>query len=408
MSRLNPTILLLLAVVVFADGQDPVIRTDVNVVQVDAVVTDSAGKHVGTLKAGDFVILQDGKAQTISNFSYVAPSVPAATPRGLAIAHAASPPVGRAALETKDVRRMIALVVDDLALSSDYVPQVRDALRKYASRELQPGDMVAVIRTSEGMGALQQFTTDRALLNKAIDQIKLTMGHVDIPPPIPGSPKEEEMAAREAMTDEFKRGNLVSGAAGTLRYVMECLRDMPCRKSVVLFCQNLPLSDVMVRDLSDAANRASVVINTIDPRGMATPLHLIGSQQGMLALADNTGGLFVKTNNLIDQALEDVIADSDGYYLIGYHPDAATFDSKTGAALYHKIQVRLKVGVLKVRSRDGFFGETDSARGAPAGGPAGLEHALTSPFASGAMRVQLTTLFNQTADRQSNLSGASH
>jgi hypothetical protein len=55
-------------------GQDPVIRIDVKLVQVDAVVTDSAHKHIGNLKAGDFEILQDGKPQTITNFSYIAPS----------------------------------------------------------------------------------------------------------------------------------------------------------------------------------------------------------------------------------------------------------------------------------------------------------------------------------------------
>src|ERR1017187_1303220 len=48
-----------------------VIRIDVNLVQVDAVVTDSRDRRVTSLQAADFEILQDGKPQTITNFSYV-------------------------------------------------------------------------------------------------------------------------------------------------------------------------------------------------------------------------------------------------------------------------------------------------------------------------------------------------
>jgi hypothetical protein len=44
---------------------DTIIRINVNLVQIDGVVTDSQGKPVTDLKADDFQILQDGKAQHI-------------------------------------------------------------------------------------------------------------------------------------------------------------------------------------------------------------------------------------------------------------------------------------------------------------------------------------------------------
>jgi hypothetical protein len=49
----------------------PVIRVTVDLVQLDAVVTDSTGHHVANLKSEDFRILEDGKPQAISHFSYV-------------------------------------------------------------------------------------------------------------------------------------------------------------------------------------------------------------------------------------------------------------------------------------------------------------------------------------------------
>jgi hypothetical protein len=155
MPRLSTTLLLVAAAARMA-GQEPVIRIDVELVQVDAVVTDSRSKHVGNLKAGDFEILQDGKPQTITNFSYIAPA-PLPTTRGPG--SVMPPQFARAPLKAGEVRRMVAMVVDDLALSSDGVTHVRDALRKFVNRAMQPGDMVAIIRTS---GVWARFSNSAA------------------------------------------------------------------------------------------------------------------------------------------------------------------------------------------------------------------------------------------------------
>jgi VWFA-related protein len=47
------------------------LRVTVNLVQVDAVVTDSHGKPVSDLKPDDFQMLLDGKPQTITTFSFI-------------------------------------------------------------------------------------------------------------------------------------------------------------------------------------------------------------------------------------------------------------------------------------------------------------------------------------------------
>jgi len=429
-----------------------VIRIDVNLVQVDAVVTDSRNKHVSNLKAEDFEILQDGKPQKITNFSYITAAATPAPRNSVSMtavpvtdkrATVAAPPPPPAPLKPADVRRMIALVVDDLGLSFASIAHVHESLRKFVNQEMQPGDMVAIIRTSAGMGVLQQFTTDRAVLNAAIDRVKFTIGRVgvnsfdvadDAASPSPANLQAAADAAIGLARDEL----FLVGTLGALRYVIDGLHDMPGRKSVILFSESLPLAGPGMRRLTDAANRASVVINTIDPRGLQvfganaadgvsfnpTPRRgnpsaaaslaalrdseMIESQQGLGLLAQGTGGLFIKDNNRIDEALNDVVADTEGYYLIGYHPDSATFDSKTRELPYHKVQVRLKIAGLHVRSRSGFFGETNAVRDVPRTGLAALLYALTSPFSSADVHVQLTTLFNQTPDRQSVLSALLH
>src|SRR5687768_3429455 len=50
---------------------DEVVRITTNLVQVDAVITDKDGKLVTDLKPEEVEILEDGRPQTITNFSFV-------------------------------------------------------------------------------------------------------------------------------------------------------------------------------------------------------------------------------------------------------------------------------------------------------------------------------------------------
>src|SRR5918912_27660 len=81
-------------------------------------------------------------------------------------------PVPPVRLRPEQVRRTIALVVDDLGLSFESTAFVRQALKKFVDQQLQPGDLVAIIRTAGGIGALQQFTSDKRQLYAAIESIR--------------------------------------------------------------------------------------------------------------------------------------------------------------------------------------------------------------------------------------------
>lgn len=422
--------------------KDAPIRVDVNLVQVDAVVTDSKNRHVPDLKASDFQVFEDGKLQPITNFAYIAP--PAGTPASTSPAPAPRAPLVPAPpvpSKPEAVRRTIAFVVDDLGLSVESIAHVRDALRKFVNGEMQPGDLVAILRTSGGMGVLQPFTGNRELLNAAIDRVRFSIGRVGVDSFAPATPPPPHELQRQADTsmDDLRTQVFMAGTLGTLRYVIDGLRDMPGRKSLVLFSESLstnvepgqtPYTDLFHR-LTDAANRASVVINAIDPRGLQTMMdardselpsgrgggrgmgalilqragEMFDSQAGLAVLARDTGGLFITNNNLVDDALDQVVADTEGYYLIGYQPGAASFASLRDEPAYHKVEVRVKIRGLSVRSRSGFFGESHPERDhAPRTAQAALLNALASPFAAAGVHVRLTTMFTQTEDRQSRLS----
>ena len=176
-----------------------------------------------------------------------------------------------------------------------------------------------------------------------------------------------------------------------------------------------------------------MVIYSIDPRGLVytgltaadntrgrTPQQIsqvsqqrsqemFDSQDGMVILAHETGGLFMQNTNDIDGALRHVMDDGEGYYLIGYHPDASTFDAKTGKPKFHNMQVRVKRAGLHVRARSGFFGTSDrESAPVPRTRQAQIARAMASPLGGGALHLRLTTLFSPGRQKRSFLDTMLH
>jgi VWFA-related protein len=408
----------------------PLLRVTVNLVQVDAVVTDSKGNQITNLTADDFLLLQDGKPQKITHFSYISTAAPAAAPiappRVTPVKGIPAPPPLK--LRPDQIRRTVAMVVDDLGLSFESMAQIRSALKKFVDQQMQPGDLVAIIRTGAGMGALQQFTSDKHQLYAAIDRVKynpMGRGGVGAFAPVGGE------AGGSAVANDFRDEYFTRGTIGALNFVIAGLKEMPGRKAVVLLSDSIRLfneqglNDIILesmRQLTDAANRASVVIYGIDARGLPTLSltaednpkgrgNLTGpglakiqqqrhedyfrSQDGLNYLAQETGGLFVHDTNDIAGGMRKVLDDQRGYYLLGYTPDDATFQQlKDKKRQYHKLSVKLKKPGLSIRSRTGFFGVPDqNAKPVYRTREEQLFAALGSPFGGGAVHLRLTALF---------------
>ncbi len=426
------TILLLVAAAAVR-AQEPVIRISVTLVQVDAVVIDGRGRPVTDLRAEDFELLQDGRPQKITSFSYVpvaAPAVAIQPKPAILDAPPGPPPV----LRPEQVRRTIAIVIDDLGLSFESIGFARDALKKFINERVQPGDLVAIVRSGSGMGSLQGFTTDRRLLQSAVERVQWNpMGRGEVSPfrplgPAEGAGEEAETEEPEEadQIDELRREIFSVGTLGALDWVIRGLRDLPGRKSVVLVSDGLRIHDQQgysdrvlssMERLVDLANRASVVVYTLDARGLPTlgmtaadrapgfrgdrlseqlrgrRNEYFDSQDGLQYLAEQTGGLFFRDSNDLAGSLGRVLEDQQGYYLLGYSPSEATFNRA-----WHKIEVKVKRPGLRVRSRNGFYGVVDEqARSVPRTRNEQLLAALDSPFASGGVRLRLTSLFGNKA-----------
>jgi len=412
---------------------------------VDAVVTKD-GKLVKDLKADDFEIYEDGRKQEISSFAYIS-NIPATTlnaaPRNKS-ADVNTPPVSAQPLRINEPRRVIALVVDDLGLSAESMGSVRKQLRKFIDQQLAPNDLVAIIRTGGSMGALQQFTNDRRLIDRALSQVRWNLCSrvgIDVLPKIvvreTGEPRQ--ITGPCGLTSSWS----IVQTMRALRFIVESMGELPGRKSLVIFSDSLPREEQdftqglgivqeqvgvpstispdnrsflsLLQRIAERAIRSSVVIYAVDAGGLpftgltaadnlsnvSSPVfnnrvnNVLSSRSQMIQqrregaelIAKETGGFLVRNSN--DFELDRILEDQSGYYLIGYRPTDETFNRK-----FHHIKARVKKSGLTLRTRYGFFGisedEVANAKRTPTDK---MTVALLSPFGAQEIPIEMSAFF---------------
>jgi VWFA-related protein len=402
---------LFFALAVSPQAADPVIRVDVNLRQVDLIVTDKKGNHVSDLQPTDFELLEDGKPQRITDFSWVEVTPPPSGARlaslnekpsllewysGVPRFHKTpgndilSSPVANPRME--EIRRMIAIVAGDTSATA------LDRIRKFVDEQAGPGDMVSirsVLRTAvpvgdgtrlllrDSAGIFQQFTNDKRQLDAATEHLKrvCTMQHM-----------------------------CIADMPGVLTAAIQSLQNLPGRKALLFVGRYKGPVD----NLISLANRAGVVIYVLDTTGVvyeaATPADALAPDSERL-LAEKTGGRRILSTVGFDltTSFNEVIEDLSGYYLLGYHP--ASDESALKTPIRHKIEVKVLRAGLTVRVRDGLLGspdpvarpDSDSAF-SPAAPPPGREDILTkalfSVFTQDRVRIHLDPLFAASSPKQ--------
>ena len=421
-----------------ADETD-VVKITTALIQIDVTVTDKRGKVITDLRRDEIEIYENGKKQDISNFNFVSNvRETAETEKGKTPTVSLPPPT----VKPEQVRRTIALVVDDLTLSFESTYYVRRALKKFVDEQMQDGDLVAIIRTGAGIGALQQFTTDRRQLYAAIEKVKwnsVGAGGIgafaplearidDGQPDSEPEPGERTPEGIEREFNDFRQSIFATGTLGAVNYVVRGMAELPGRKSIMLLSDGFKLFTrsasgsiesgrvlQSLRRLVDQANRASVVVYTMDARGLQyTGLtaadntggrsaeeiqqassdrrdELLDTQDGLRYLAKETGGIAIINNNDLSGGIRKIL-DDQSYYLVGYEPDSDTFDPKIRR--FNRLDVRVTRPGTRVRYRSGFFGISDENFAKPKEtGNQRLVSALTSPFAVNDISLRLNTLF---------------
>jgi VWFA-related protein len=357
-----------------ADG--PIFRLTVDLVQLDAVVTDKKGRHVTTLGPEDFEVYQDGKPQPVVAASYVVTEETWIDTSGL-------PPLPPEAIRPIDARRVIAIVVDDSRMSFESVHHARVGLGEYLDRHFTPGDRAMVVTTSGGYGRVTPLTSDVEALKRTVKNLRFSLWNVQAASALEPL---DSMFSPFDVEQQFRERTFALNAVLRVREAIRAVRMLPGRKSVVLVSEGFSVAGpgmdhALIREalqqLVDESNRAGVVIYALDPRGlvhiglsaadargmgprgMASLARMRGaalreSQDGLRFVAGQTGGFAVVNSNDLALGLQRIMTDQRGYYLIGYQPEPGTIavgrDQK-----FRRLKIRVKEKGLRVRTRAGFY-----------------------------------------------------
>ncbi len=431
--------------------ENDVVKISTTLIQLDVTVTDKSGKIVQDLKPEDFEIYENGVKQDISNFSFIS----AATSKSISPNQSTKNkpenttvvPAPANQLRFEQVRRTIALVIDDFHLSAEGVHFVRRALRKFVDEQMLPDDLVAVVQASKGIGALQQFTSDKRRLYAAIDSIKWNpVGDSGLTPFEPlgtdlkklttldgASTKDSSLVGLrdpDVEAENFRKNVLAATSLNAIDYIVRGMKDLPGRKAMMLFSEGFRFANrgvagretdskvvYAMEKLIDSAARSSVVFYTIDTRGLEilgltaadktsdksqveVQMALNSRQdtffdniEGLEVLAEKTGGRVFFNNNDYNKSLDQALNEQKGYYLIGYQPDAETFDGK--AARFNNLQVKVRRENVNVRYRSGFFATPNEEKNSSTKPSVAqqLTKAINSPFAASQINVRFNALF---------------
>jgi len=385
----------------------PVFRGGVDYVPVDVVVTDGRERPITDLTAGDFEILDGGRAQKIVDFRFVnVPLAHRAAPTDATTATPAPlpPPADVASnAPASPNSRLFVLIVDDRHLVETVIIPVQRVMTEFIDN-LSSNVQTAVLFVGRS-DLSQNFTNDRTRLLKAVTNVRAAFGFGI---GVFGQEQIEELPyARDV--------------AWQLRNVAQVLANSNyARRAIVFvgaFSQLDPGAMLDSREYSDykilqlymddvfaAAKRSDVPIYTLDPRGIpndsnaitprnphvympqasrspvtgalvvpSDPPRIVAPptavdtrratiQDDHLAeIAINTGGRAFINRSDITGAIDEILTENGSFYELGYYPNPSIHDGK-----FHDIKVTVKRPGAHVRARQGYVAE--SAVATPAKG----------------------------------------
>lgn len=143
---------------------------EVRVVNIDAVVTDKAGRHAAGLKKEDFEVREGGQPREITNFLEVSTAAGTLAPRDAGAGAGAPEPEATAGIERRS--RKIVVFLDQNTLQFQNRNRMIDATSKFVAETMRPGDEAMIVTFDKGMKIVLQFTGDPAVIGEALTKLK--------------------------------------------------------------------------------------------------------------------------------------------------------------------------------------------------------------------------------------------
>ena len=310
--------LLLLLPLAASAQEEPVIKMDVNLVNVLCSVRNKSGGLVGNLEKKDFQIFEDGKEQEIKYFT-----------------------------RETDLPLTIGMLVDTSESQERLLDIERRAAYQFFSKVLRKKDLAFLLQFGAEAELLQDDTSSPRLLQEGLNQLRMSVPSVGLHPgPVP--------------TQQNVAGTILFDAV----YLAadEKLKHEVGRKAMVLITDGVDTGSRTSKEKAiEAAQKADAIIYSIDYQdpsaygfGGFGRINIGGGQgEGDLRrMSSETGGHVFKVDrkNSLDDIFNQLQEEMRSQYSIGYTP---TNPAKDGS--FRKIEIRTSSKDFKVQARKGYY-----------------------------------------------------
>lgn len=330
-SRVLVAVTLAAAATVSLGAQDGFkLKSRVELINVTATVSDDAGRFVSGLRQSDFTIYEDNEKQDITHFS----------------------------AERVPVSLGILLDVSG-SMSPDKMESARAAISRFTQQLLEPEDELFLMAFSNAPDLLQDWTTDRRLISRAMQRIDANGGTAMYDAiaealPIAGSGRHEKKAIL-VISDGNDRNSTI-----TVNELRQAIRE----SEVIVYALGVDATERQMPRLIPPSNPPPIPIPfPIPGRGGRRYPQIFGGPYGnqgrdervnadaLRRITDDTGGRteIVRGFRGLDDATGRIADELSKQYYMGY----SSTRPKDGH--WHAIRVDVRDRRLTVRARRGFI-----------------------------------------------------
>lgn len=339
----------------------PIFHSAARDVLLDVVVTDQSGRPVYGLNQSDFVVTENESLQKLSSFE-----PPTAAEEGV------SSSVGRSNVQNRDAvdspRPQIILLIDELNMSFEDVAYARTSLTSFFFHDAIEAPTALMVLRVRDLSFLQNFTTDRHSLLKAVNALAAASG-----------------ARAGGFVGPALAAEYANRALAALEQIARAAVGYPSRLNVIWITKGFPQvlqfssergdSDLLqgMREVANLLLQSRMSLYTIDPSGViqespvtnapasSTPPGMdlrsgdvntreFNADALLSRITRDTGGRSYFNRNDIDRAIGQAVQDGLSSYQLAYMPTNQNFDGS-----YRKIEVRVNTPGVIARTRQGYY-----------------------------------------------------
>jgi VWFA-related protein len=290
----------------------PTLKVSTEVVNVLAIVKDKKGHLIPDVNKEDFQVLEDNVPQEVRYFS-----------------------------KQTDTPLTLGILVDTSPSQERVLSIEQEQAKSFIAQVIKLKDLAFVLHFDVDVELLQDFTSDRKMLSKAIDETVINGGGGGV---LPGTfPTSASQGATHLYDAVYLSAN-------------ELLKNEVGRKVIILLTDGEDQgSKEKLQTALEAAQRSDLLIYSINvsdrmfypARGM-----FYSGDSVLKKLSDDTGGrvIEVKSNRDVSRAFQEIADELRTQYLLGY---VSTNTRHNGA--FRKLQVKVRDQDYKIQARRGYY-----------------------------------------------------